>query len=75
VVFTDMPGGTPGNLSFPLIKDMPGVEMISGLNLYMLVTAFSHRADFSLEKLVAKIIDDGQRSIKDIRKMFLAKAR
>lgn len=75
IVFTDMPGGTPGNLSFPLIKDLPGVEMISGVNLYMLVTAFSHRQDVSLERLVAKIIDDGQKSIKDIRKMFLAKVR
>lgn len=75
IVFTDMPGGTPGNLSFPLIKDVTGVEMISGVNLYMLVTAFSHREDYALDRLVEKIIEDGQKSIKDIRKMFLAKVR
>ncbi len=75
IVFTDMPGGTPGNLSFPLIKDLPGVEMISGVNLYMLVTAFSHRDDLPLQALIPKIINDGQRSIRDIRRMFLAKVR
>lgn len=72
IVFTDMPGGTPNNLSFPLIKDAPRVELISGVNLYMLVCAFSHRANLPLEKLVEKVVADGQRSIRDVRQMFLA---
>ena len=72
VIFTDMPGGTPSNLSFPLIKDLPRVEMISGVNLYMLVSAFNHREDLPLERLVEKIIADGQKSIRDIRQMFLS---
>lgn len=75
VLFCDMPGGTPGNLSFPLLKDAPRVEMISGVNLYMLVCAFSHREDLPLGKLVDKIIADGQKSIRDIRQMFLSRTR
>lgn len=75
VVFTDMPGGTPSNLSFPIIKDAPRVEMISGVNLYMLVSAFNHRDDMPLERLVEKIISDGQKSIRDIRQMFLSGAK
>jgi len=75
ILFTDMPGGTPGNLAFPLVKDMPGVEIISGVNLYMLVSAFSHRREYDLAGLVAKVLEDGQRSIRDIRQMFLAKVR
>lgn len=75
VVFTDMPGGTPSNLSFPVIKDAPRVEMISGVNLYMLVSAFNHRDDLPLERLVEKIIADGQKSIRDIRQMFLSGAK
>lgn len=75
VVFTDMPGGTPGNISFPLIKDTPGVEMVSGVNLYMLVSAFSHRGEHRLAELVEKVVADGQKSIKDIRRMFLSKVR
>lgn len=73
ILFSDMPGGTPGNLSFPLLKEAPRVEMVSGINLYMLVSAFSHRGDMSLENLVQKVIADGQKSIRDIRQMFLAR--
>lgn len=72
IVFTDMPGGTPNNLSFPLIKDAPRAELVSGVNLYMLVCAFSHRAALPLDKLVEKVVADGQRSIRDVRQMFLA---
>jgi PTS system mannose-specific IIA component len=74
IVFTDMPGGTPNNLSFPLIKDARKVEMISGVNLYMLISAFGNRASMPLEKLVEKIVADGQKSIRDVRAMFLAAA-
>ena len=74
IVFTDMPGGTPNNLSFPLVKDSPKTEMISGVNLYMLVCAFSHRDNLPLARLVEKIAADGQRSIRDVRQMFLLAA-
>jgi mannose/fructose-specific phosphotransferase system component IIA len=74
VLFSDMPGGTPGNLSFPLLKDNPRAEMISGVNLYMLVSAFTHRGDMSLGELVEKVISDGQKSIKDVRQMFLTRS-
>ena len=74
IVFTDMPGGTPNNLSFPLIKDASRVEMVSGVNLYMLVSAFSDRDRMPLEGLVSKIVADGQKSIRDVRRMFLAVA-
>ncbi len=72
LLFTDMPGGTPNNLSFPLIRDEKNVEMISGVNLYMLVSAFSNRSQLPLPRLVEKVVADGQKSIKDIRAMFVA---
>jgi mannose/fructose-specific phosphotransferase system component IIA len=72
IVFTDMPGGTPNNLSFPLIRDEKNVEMISGVNLYMLVSAFSNRHQLPLPRLVEKVVADGQKSIRDIRAMFVA---
>lgn len=72
LVFTDMPGGTPNNVSFPLIRDEKNVEMISGVNLYMLVSAFSNRSQLALPRLVEKVVADGQKSIKDIRAMFVA---
>ncbi len=70
IVFTDMPGGTPNNLSFPLVKDAPRTEMVSGVNLYMVVAAFSHRDRLTLERLVEKIVADGQKSIRDVRRMY-----
>ncbi len=74
ILFTDMPGGTPNNLSFPLVRNERKVEMISGVNLYMLISAFGQRDKMPLEKLVEKIVADGQKSIRDIRAMFLAAA-
>ncbi|MEK7233725.1 MAG: PTS galactitol transporter subunit IIBC [Elusimicrobiota bacterium] len=72
ILFTDMPGGTPNNLSFPLIRDEKRVEMISGVNLYMLISAFSHRDRLPLNMLMEKVVLDGQKSIRDIRAMFVA---
>jgi hypothetical protein len=40
----------------------------------MLITAFSHRDHLPLERLVEKIAADGQKSIRDVRKMFLLAA-
>jgi mannose/fructose-specific phosphotransferase system component IIA len=74
ILLTDMPGGTPSNLAFPLIKDEANAEMISGINLNMLVCAFSHREDMPLDQLVEKLMTDGQRAVRDIRKMFVAGA-
>lgn len=75
ILFTDMPGGTPSNLAFPLIKDSPRVEMISGVNLYMLVSAFNNRERLALPRLAEKVLADGQKSIRDIRQMFLSGAK
>ena len=58
----------------PLVKDAARSEMISGVNLYMLVSAFGQRGRLPLERLVEKIMGDGQRSIRDVRKMFLLAA-
>lgn len=74
ILFVDMPGGTPSNLSFPLVKDAPRAEMISGVNLYMLVSAFSHRDRLTLERLVEKIVADGQKAIRDVRAMYMLAA-
>ena len=74
ILFTDMPGGTPNNLSFPLVRNERSVEMISGVNLYMLISAFSQRDRMPLSRLVEKIVSDGQKSIRDIRVMFLVAA-
>lgn len=67
VVVTDMPGGTPANLVLPLVKDRPRVRAVSGLNLYMLVAAFSRRREADLDGLVQAMLAAGQKSIQDIK--------
>lgn len=73
VILTDMPGGTPCNVAMPLSKDLAGVAVISGVNLYMLVTAFNHRRGASMEALIEKTLSGGRRAIIDIKAKFLGK--
>ncbi len=73
VVFCDMPAGSPVNLSFPLIKDRAAVEIISGINLPMLISAFSHRGDMSLEALIEKVLRDGKNAVSDVRRLVMAR--
>ena len=73
VILTDMPGGTPCNVAMPLSKDLPEVAVVSGVNLYMLVTAFNHRRSDSKEDLVEKVLDAGRRAIVDIKAKFLGR--
>jgi mannose PTS system EIIA component len=67
VVAVDMPGGTPANVSVPLAKDDPRVRVVSGVNLYMLVGAFSHRAERSLDDCARHMTEDGRRSVLDLK--------
>lgn len=73
VVLTDMPGGTPCNVAIPVCKDRPRVAVVSGVNLYMLVTAFNHRASAGLEDLTEKILSAGRRAVTDVKAAFLGK--
>ena len=75
IVATDIPGGTPSNVALPAAKDHADVRVISGLNLYMLVSGFSHRKTLPLDQLAEKMLSDGQRSIRDIKAALLSKVQ
>lgn len=75
VLLTDMPGGTPGNLAFPLARAKANVAVVSGLNLYMLISALKHRKELALAALVDKIAEDGRRSIQDVLRSYEAQAQ
>ena len=57
VVFTDMFGGTPSNLSISLLGSL-NVEVITGVNLPMLLRAFNRRGE-SLSDLAREIREAG----------------
>jgi len=62
LVLTDMFGGTPSNLSLSF-HDETQVEVVTGLNLPMLVKLATLTEDRPLEELAAKIREYGRRNI------------
>jgi PTS system mannose-specific IIA component len=62
VVFTDMFGGTPSNLSFSFLKDNQ-VEIITGVNLPMLIKFVSLQRSNNLREVAKKVVEQGKRNI------------
>ncbi len=62
VVFTDMFGGTPSNLSFSFLKDNQ-VEIITGVNLPMLIKFVSLQRSNNLKEVAKKVVEQGKKNI------------
>jgi PTS system mannose-specific IIA component len=62
IILTDMFGGTPSNLAISTLE-RPGVEVIAGVNLPMLIKLAGVRIDATLEKAVAEAQDAGRKYI------------
>jgi len=62
IILTDILGGTPTNVSLPFLKDRK-VEVITGVNVPMLLTLSSYRKGRSLEEICALAKKAGRRSI------------
>ena len=62
VIFTDMFGGTPSNLSFSFLKDNQ-VEIITGVNLPMLIKFASLQRSNNLTEVARKVVEQGQKNI------------
>ncbi|MBI3548811.1 MAG: PTS sugar transporter subunit IIA [Elusimicrobia bacterium] len=73
IVATDIPGGTPSNAVLPLVKDAPGVAVVSGLNLYMLISGFGRRKELPVDLLAARMIEDGRKTIQDMKALLASR--
>ncbi|MCF8081946.1 MAG: PTS sugar transporter [Deltaproteobacteria bacterium] len=62
LVLTDMFGGTPSNLSLSFLKD-ERVEVLTGVNLPMLIAVAKDRERVTLSELGEKAEEAGRRSI------------
>lgn len=62
IIFTDMFGGTPSNLSFSFLKDNE-VEIITGVNLPMLIKFVSLQRSKNLKEVARKVMDQGKKNI------------
>jgi len=62
VILTDILGGTPTNLCFSFLKEK-AVEVVTGVNVPMLLTLSSYRRGRSLEEICSLVKKSGRRSI------------
>jgi PTS system mannose-specific IIA component len=61
LILTDMFGGTATNVTLAFLRD--GVEIVTGVNLPMLIKYANIRDKFSLKEAATRIKEQGQRSI------------
>jgi len=62
IILTDMFGGTPSNLSYSFLEEGQ-IEVLSGVNLPILIQATSIREKMEVNQLAAKLEAFGKRSI------------
>jgi PTS system mannose-specific IIA component len=62
LILTDMFGGTPANLCFSLLED-PMVEVLTGMNLPMILQILSSRKDAGLAELAGIAMRCGRENI------------
>lgn len=62
IIMTDMFGGTPSNMSLSFLKESQ-IEVLTGVNLPMLIKFASDRDKFGVAELAAKIRDTGREGV------------
>jgi len=62
LILTDMYGGTPSNISLSFLEERK-IEVITGVNLPMLLKLATYQNEMDLEALAMFITDYGQRNI------------
>ena len=62
LIFTDMFGGTPSNLSFSFLKNNR-IEIITGVNLPLLIKFVSLQRSNNLKEVAKKVVEQGKRNI------------
>ena len=69
VILTDILGGTPTNLSLSFLEDEK-VEVVTGVNIPMLVTLASYRKGRSLREIGSLVKKSGRRGIILAKEVF-----
>jgi PTS system mannose-specific IIA component len=62
LILTDMFGGTPSNLSYSFLEE-GHIEVISGVNLPIVIQAITSREKMELNELAVKLEEFGKKSI------------
>jgi mannose PTS system EIIA component len=61
--FVDLKGGTPFNTLVRLMADFPNIEIVTGVNVPMLLETFMQRIEANLPTLLPNIIQAGTQGI------------
>ena len=69
IIFTDMFGGTPCNACLPFCSS-ENIEIVSGINLYMLISALMNRDKMNLKEFAVKVVNDGRKNVANIKSVF-----
>lgn len=62
LILTDMFGGTPSNLAYSFLEEGK-IEVLSGVNLPILLKAVTSRKRMDMEKLTDCLVEHGKKSI------------
>ncbi|RMC23640.1 MULTISPECIES: PTS sugar transporter subunit IIA [unclassified Lactobacillus] len=63
ICLTDLKGGTPFNMLIKLVEKYPNMEIITGVNIPMLLELFINRSQVSSSKLIDMIVEAGKTGI------------
>lgn len=74
VIFTDMFGGTPSNLSFGFLKEGQ-VEVVTGVNLPMLIKFVSLQRSNNLRDVAKKVVEQGKKSLHLVSALLASRSR
>ena len=74
IIFTDMFGGTPSNLSFSFYKENL-VEVITGVNLPMLIKFVSLQRSNNLGEVARKVVDQGKKNVHLVSALLGSRAK
>ena len=70
IIFVDIFGGSPSNVAFTFVK-REGVDVITGVNLPMVIYSFEHRDhDLTISQMAAGIIQTGEDNLIGAKKLL-----
>ena len=73
LILTDIMGGSATNVCVELMK-MEKVEVVTGVNLPMVLEAIGYREGADLKALASKVLESGIRSIINLKEFFEKRA-
>ncbi|MBC7361833.1 MAG: hypothetical protein H5U06_06085 [Candidatus Aminicenantes bacterium] len=74
IIFTDMFGGTPSNLSFSFLAENK-IEIITGVNLPMLIKFVSLQRNNNLKDVAKKVVEQGKKNIHLVSALLNSKSK